>query len=283
MKILNKLVKKGKLTKKRTNKLDKASKFVIVIFIGLTILFLYLIKLTYAGNIIDFPEFNWRLIKIEATPTPTSKPKKTLVPTNKVKGTSNTTPVPIINNDPIINCGPGIHSKQYVKDKASNCKNYVDCGLNNNTVWTMMLKSDCDKKHAMTNTNNIYSNTSNKTYTHTPPSYYICTLCYPALGTCTTYNYLYETKSECDAEQLRINSMGGSTNYNTYATPQPTFDVSAYNDQVSQCRRDIIDKYGNIEGYCNAQFGGSSSAYDACVEINTEDRQKEHDACGTTI
>lgn len=52
------------------------------------------------------------------------------------------------NPDPIVNCGPGRTSGQYVKDKQSRCKDYVDCGLNGNTVWTMMLKSECDKKHA---------------------------------------------------------------------------------------------------------------------------------------
>lgn len=52
------------------------------------------------------------------------------------------------NPDPIVNCGPGEHSRQYVKDNSSNCKNYVDCGLSNDTVWTMMIKSECDKKHA---------------------------------------------------------------------------------------------------------------------------------------
>src|SRR3989344_5960102 len=52
--------------------------------------------------------------------------------------------LPTIDPDPIVNCGPGENSGQYVEDRRSNCKNYTDCGLNNNTVWIMMLKADCD-------------------------------------------------------------------------------------------------------------------------------------------
>src|SRR3990167_5154622 len=62
----------------------------------------------------------------------------------------NVSPSPKAVSDPIVNCGPGVNSGQYVKDKQSNCKNYVDCGINvgSTVTWTMMLKSECDKKHA---------------------------------------------------------------------------------------------------------------------------------------
>lgn len=52
---------------------------------------------------------------------------------------------------------------------------------------------------------------STNTYTtpyytpYSPPRYYSCTICYSTLGTCSTYNYMYRTKEECDAEQQRIN------------------------------------------------------------------------------
>ena len=59
--------------------------------------------------------------------------------------------LPTIDPDPIVNCGPGENSGQYVEDRSSNCKNYTDCGLNNNTVWIMMLKADCDIKHVEQN------------------------------------------------------------------------------------------------------------------------------------
>lgn len=72
-------------------------------------------------------------------------------------------PTPIstyIDPDPIVNCGPGVNSKQYVKDRQSNCKNYIDCGLNGNTVYTMMLKTECDKKQVEETSKNNSNNNS---------------------------------------------------------------------------------------------------------------------------
>jgi len=56
-------------------------------------------------------------------------------------------PTYYVDPDPVISCGPGQNSGQYVKDKRSNCINYVDCELNNNT-YSLMLKSECDTRHA---------------------------------------------------------------------------------------------------------------------------------------
>lgn len=83
----------------------------------------------------------------QSTPTPTYMPSPT---------TSNTYYDP----DPIVNCGPGQISKQYVKDRSSNCKNYTDCGLNNNTLYTLMLISECEKKHAESSSNNQTKSTT---------------------------------------------------------------------------------------------------------------------------
>jgi len=53
-----------------------------------------------------------------------------------------------VGQDPIVNCGPGQNSKQYVKVKQSDCKNYVDCGFLNGS-WDLMLKSECEKKQVV--------------------------------------------------------------------------------------------------------------------------------------
>ena len=82
----------------------------------------------------------------------------------------NVSPSPKAVSDPIVNCGPGVNSGQYVKDKQSVCKNYVDCGLNGNTVWTMMLKSECDKKQAEANSK-PNNNTNISDYTSYDPYY----------------------------------------------------------------------------------------------------------------
>jgi hypothetical protein len=83
-------------------------------------------------------------------------------------------------SDPVVECGPGENSGQYVKDKSSNCKKYVDCGLNNNTNWSMMLKSECDAKHSQQSS----TNTSNTTST----TYPACTIYYSQLGPVTYYS-----------------------------------------------------------------------------------------------
>lgn len=202
---------------------------------------------------------------IPSTPTP--------LPTATTK--------PYVNPDPIVNCGPGVNSKQYIKDKQSNCKNYVDCGLNNNTTWTLILKTECDKKHAEANQNTTTNTTTTSTYT--PPTYYTCTLCYhySTGDQCTTYTSLVKTKAECDSEQTKIDSYGSSYTVSN-PTPQPTFDVNAYNAQVEQCQCAVVDRYGDntrIQVNCSVQFG-DSSATEACIQINTQNRQKAYDACG---
>lgn len=86
-------------------------------------------------------------------PTPTvAIPTETPLPESP-------TPKTYIDSDPIVNCGPGINSKQYVKDRSSNCKNYTDCGLNGNTVYTMMLKAECTQKQAEESSKSNSNNT----------------------------------------------------------------------------------------------------------------------------
>ncbi len=70
----------------------------------------------------------------------------------------------IADSDPIVSCGPGVHSGQYISDRQSNCKNYVDCGLydeKGNTTWTLMLNDVCNKKHNEKNANTDNGSSTN--------------------------------------------------------------------------------------------------------------------------
>lgn len=206
------------------------------------------------------------------TPTPTSAPKP------KVEATT----TKVTNNDPIITCTSS-HPNcmgQSIKVKQSACSNIYCCGLNG--TWSVYATEALCRQAAQGSQNSTNTNSTSYTYpTYTPPVYYICTLCYHSLGTCTTYDHLYKTKAECDQRQAEINAIGGSPSYNN-PTPQPTLDVDAYNARVSQCQSDVVHKYGNIEINCNALYG-DSSATEACISIKTGDRQKEYNACGTKL
>lgn len=164
----------------------------------------------------------------------------TLIPTMQIPNES-PTDVPTsqqiepvyVDPDPIVNCGPGQNSKQYVKDRSSNCKNYVDCGFSNNTVYVMMLNSECNKKHAEENSQNA---------NNYPP----CTVYYKYSGYSKTYNYM--SPADCSYWQERASistqplSIPGIT-----AAPLPT--VVPY--QYSQ---EYLDSLKNANNTFNQQW-----------------------------
>lgn len=82
------------------------------------------------------------------------------------------------------------------------------------------------------------------TYTYTPKNYYSCTLCYHySFGdSCSTYNYLYETKTECDSEQAEIDA---SYTIYEYTTPSPTTEPD-YSQQNSQCKLSVEQWWTNV-------------------------------------
>jgi hypothetical protein len=134
--------------------------------------------------------------------------------------TPTTAPV-YVDPDPIVNCGPGQNSGQYVKDKQSNCKNYVDCGFSNN-VWTLMLSSECDKKHADAN----------------PP----CTISFygePA----KTFNISPEACKQYQQEQANWNNRNTNIVQPVQQTQQPVIDYAAQNQRnielQAQCMKDV--------------------------------------------
>lgn len=119
-------------------------------------------------------------------------------------------PTYYVDPDPVISCGPGQNSGQYVKDKRSNCINYVDCELNNNT-YSLMLKSECDTRHA---------EDGKKAY----PTCFV-------FG--KTYQVSPETCKYYQQEEARINNIG-----NTH-TAQPSTDT------VQQIQQPAVD-YGAL-------------------------------------
>jgi hypothetical protein len=172
------------------------------------------------------------------------------------------------NPDPIVNCGPGVNSKQTVRDKQSNCKNYVDCGLydaKGNIGWTMILKSECDKKHAEVNNKNnpplSWSNIPQSTYrTVSIP----CTTVY---GNYTSYGGSYEEAqkycSDLQAEGLRLKAQNEqSLNQYTYSSPTPTNNQSSTPvDYTKSCQ----EKLNNALHNAQIIYGANGSAYDMAV------------------
>lgn len=163
---------------------------------------------------------------------PTNTPYPTLQPT-KVH----------INPDPIVDCGPGKYSGQYVKDKRSNCQNYVDCGLNNDTIWTLMLKTECDKKHAeqTANSNNNSSAGNNKVPVFL--SYYGYTVQCPAQNS----QAVQDINSSMEDKKS-----GWNDHYNSCTDSFWNTDAC-----YVSCKNGPIDNYGDCIKSC-------PSAYDHC-------------------
>lgn len=168
------------------------------------------------------------------------------------------------NSDPIINCGPGDTSKQYVKDKSSNCKNYVDCGLNNNTVWTLMLKTECDKKHAE-ETQKGTQQSQNQAKQPTQGSSVYCWN--------NTYGYAYYTSSgdQCNLENAKDVS---------YQICMDTQKMKS--DSCGSICKGKLDEDNNICAWAytgsNATIEQSSEKYGECLN-GSEGTSSEYSSC----
>lgn len=96
------------------------------------------------------------------------------------------------------------------------------------------------------------------TYRYNPPTYYPCTLNYPATGTSVTYNYLYKTQEECLAEQARIDAI---------YTPQP-IDTSPSREELhSQCLDEAVTVYNREVQSAKVKYGSGSSMRDVAIRI----------------
>lgn len=170
----------------------------------------------------------------------TSTPTTTPTPTSDIKGTTTTKTQPVVDFDPIIDCK--FTYLGTIRLKRSVCSKSTDCQIGGKWVYYDSVdkcKED-QRSYSSSNTNN---NTYAPTYTyptHTPTTYYSCTLCYSSLGTCLTYNYSYKTKAECESAQATLNQGSSSTQY-TVPTPVPTPQMTK-----SQCQSNVRDKYRNM-------------------------------------
>lgn len=241
-------------------------------------------------------------INTPTTPLPTYKPSPTPTPKPSPKGqvqgvTSN-------NQNPTTAQG---RTGKIIKYKEF-CKGGQEISVYENELITRKAFSDgkiysmtkddwgcSDRNSAVakqptnTQTTNIYTTPYTTLYytPYTPTQYYSCTLCshYSFGDSCSTYNYLYKTKEECDVEQQRINQLyGSSTTPQPTTQPTPTEDqaqsiIDQHNAQVTSCQSAVRSRYEGLLQSCN-QYGGSAAQ--ACRQIYEQQRQKDYDACGTT-
>lgn len=228
--------------------------------IALLIYGTFIIIVAYTG-ILTY-KVNVQTISVSPTILPTTpSPKPTSTPEPKAVKTTDL--------DPITNCGPGQYSKQYIRDKSSNCKNYVDCGLQNNTVYTLMLKAECDKRQAA----NSRTTTTYQTTTYTP-----CRLCYHYTSgdKCVNYDHLVKTNVECEEQQAKINSYGNSyvPTANTSTTQTPD---AAYNNLLEQhaeaCKAVVAEWTGIKESWDESAY---SSSYESVQALDK--RRQEYQA-----
>lgn len=220
------------------------------------------------------------------TPTPTNPPTPTPANIPQVKGES-------VQREPVIDCiGPdGVHFKTSQKE----CTDF-------NNAWKKPQPSNTPSVPAQISTQTVTSSEplvtcvlSYGTYQLTratcdswkstdkpynPPQYYSCTLCYSALGICSTYNSLYKTKEECDVAQKDLNQSGNSwqTQYPS-AAPLPTKDP--------YCDTALANWKGFEENFNATQINNYSSSVEGVRALYgyMQSYQKQADVhnCGVTL
>lgn len=111
-----------------------------------------------------------------------------------------------------------------------------------------------------------------------------CVVSYPCTGNTFTYRL---DSATCLTAQNRATDMCRS--YYTPSSPTTTTtptvtqaDIDGYNNKVSQCQNDVARKYSDLIQSCSARFG-SSSAAEACRQINTQERDQQYKNCGSKI
>ncbi len=143
------------------------------------------------------------------------------------------------------------------------CNNSFCCLLRDGVAKLLSSKSACD---------NYYSNNSGVGTSYIPNSYipsksfYPCTLCYhySSGDQCTTYNYLVETKAECDAKQAEMDSLGSSHTIPT-STPPPTIYTPPNSQLRAECQAQVRDKYRGEA----IRFGCSFDPNEPCEEYDS--------------
>jgi hypothetical protein len=142
---------------------------------------------------------------------------------------------------------------------------------------------DCYEKYLASKNSGSTNTTTNNT--HIPTTYYSCTLCYHYLSgdLCAPYDYLYKTKAECDAAQANIDSTYYPNKPQT-TTPAPTISseqaaIEALAKAIQACWDSVNATYNQRVHNCQVLFGGASSAGEACIDIENQNRQRDLNAC----
>lgn len=178
------------------------------------------------------------------TPEPTQTPKPVVIKT--------------IDPDPIINCESSYPNCKgtSIKVRSSQCSKITCCGFNNG-IWKIYPSvAECNKDQAAEQSTQQPS--QNNTSTYVPPTYYTCTLYYPALHTYTTYNSLYQTKEQCDTAQASLN-IGSQT---VQIQPAPV-DNTANN---KQCKATAAQNFAEKKQGVENLYGGTNGIADFTIQ-----------------
>ncbi len=188
--------------------------------------------------------------KISSSPIPINQTVYSPVPSATPVAITKQKVVPDL--DPIVDCGPGQNSGQYIKDKQSNCKNYIDCGFLGN-VWKLEPVDVCKK---------LQKQETDKINSYNQPIQKITLNCiidgqnYVEYGSTTEQAQKY-----CDDLKAYGKTITPSVApANTTNNGLPSVDVAAWN---SKCRQTYQDNLMSTDAYLSANGISSSSAADA--------------------
>lgn len=205
----------------------------------------------------------WERVLAESTtqPLPTVAPRATPVAKPAVVAS---------NTEPKIDClGPDGKVAQMTRKECED----LSRAWGKNPVILNDVKAPTPAPVQANNSNNYNAST----YSYTPTRYYPCTICGSYTG-CQTYNYLYETKEQCDAAQASMNSIGAPTPQPTISPEQAQSAYDAYQKQVQQCKSQVHSYYNQQVQNCQIQYGASSAAV-ACEQIMNGERNSALAAC----
>lgn len=149
-----------------------------------------------------------------------------------------TLPPTTTDSDPIIDCK--FTYLGTMKLRKSVCSKSTDCQIGGKWVYYDSVDRCKADQQALNNSNLVDCLIAGKTYritkdlcakntggslntSYTSP-YYSCRLCYHYTSgdSCSTYNYLVKSKSECDVEQSKIDSLGSAYVIPTNSSTQTT-------------------------------------------------------------
>jgi len=180
----------------------------------------------------------------------------------------------------------------YTNNTKTTSKN-IDCVGPDGKHFQTTQKECEDFNNAWGSTKKSNTSTNNKIPTNIAPinngkPLITCKVNYP----CTGNSYTYQVDADyCNTIQQSAASMCNTFstgNTTTYVTPTPSQEqmqatVDQYNSNVQSCRNSAVSQYNIAKQNCNVQFGGSSSAGEACLTIAKNNYDSSYQNCGNTL